>query len=254
VVLFGRAGEPVRPYLIARQEGVSFSSQVAAWVLERILDVIMILTIFGIALTQVSHSAIHPSPEVNAILQAGGAVAGVTGLACLILLVALRQFRGRVKQRLVDALDFLPDRMKPRIAAFLEAFEQGMASTRTSLFTFLLLFYTLLEWIVICGSFYCVFQAFPATAGLRFTDIVIAVGFISFGSIVQIPGVGGGPQIVTVLVLTEFYGLTLETASSVALILWLVGFVMIVPVGLALAFHEGIKWRTLRQISSETET
>ena len=38
VVLFGRAGEPVRPYLIAKKEGVTFSSQVAAWVVERILD------------------------------------------------------------------------------------------------------------------------------------------------------------------------------------------------------------------------
>jgi len=35
VVLFGRAGEPVRPYLIARKAGVSFSSQVAAWMVER---------------------------------------------------------------------------------------------------------------------------------------------------------------------------------------------------------------------------
>src|SRR6204780_5034164 len=43
VVLFGRAGEPVRPYLIAKKEGVSFSSQVAAWEEERILDLFMVL-------------------------------------------------------------------------------------------------------------------------------------------------------------------------------------------------------------------
>ena len=46
---------------------------------------------------------------------------------------------------------------------------------------------------------------------------------------VQIPGVGGGMQIVTVLVLTEFYGVGLEAASSVALTLWLISFVVIVP-------------------------
>jgi glycosyltransferase 2 family protein len=43
VVLFGRAGEPVRPYLIARKTGVTFSSQIAAWVVERILDLLMVL-------------------------------------------------------------------------------------------------------------------------------------------------------------------------------------------------------------------
>jgi glycosyltransferase 2 family protein len=254
VVLFGRAGEPVRPFLIARKEGVSFSSQIAAWVIERILDILMILVIFGIALTEVSHSAIPPSPRVQGILRAGGVAAGVTGLACLILLGGLRQFRGEVQKRLLDALGFLPTRMLGRISTFLSAFGQGMESTRTSSFTSLLIIYSILEWVVICICFYCVFHAFPATSRLGLTDIVIVLGFVSFGSVLQIPGVGGGMQIVTVLVLTEFYGVSLEAASGVALALWLVSFVAIVPIGLALAFHEGIKWRTLKQISSETET
>ena len=64
VVLFGRAGEPVRPYLIAKKEGVSFSSQIAAWIVERILDLLMVLLIFGIALTQVSaQRRSSPVPE-----------------------------------------------------------------------------------------------------------------------------------------------------------------------------------------------
>jgi hypothetical protein len=89
---------------------------------------------------------------------------------------------------------------------------------------------------------------------MGFTDIVIVLGFVSFGSILQIPGVGGGMQIVTILVLTQFYGVGLEAASSVALMLWLICFVMIVPLGLALAFHEGIKWRSLKHIDSGTAT
>jgi hypothetical protein len=107
VVLFGRAGEPVRPYLIAKKEGVSFSSQVAAWLVERILDLLMVLVIFGIALTQVSRSAIQPSPRISFALQTGGYMAGFTGAACLALLLGLRQFRGRVQSRLMEALAFL---------------------------------------------------------------------------------------------------------------------------------------------------
>jgi uncharacterized protein (TIRG00374 family) len=254
VVLFGRAGEPVRPYLIARQEGVSFSSQIAAWVVERILDVLMILVIFGIALTQVSRSAIRSSPHIQITLQAGGAAAGVAGLACLALLVGLRQFHGSVQKRLLEALSFLPAPMLQRVQEFFAAFGEGMQSTRSSAFTFLLVGYTIIEWIVIAGCFYCVFHAFPATASLGFTDIVIVLGFVSFGSVLQIPGVGGGMQIVTILVLTEFYGVALEAASGVALMLWLISFVVIVPVGLGLAFHEGIKWRSLKHINSGTGT
>src|SRR4051812_40539352 len=54
VVLFGRAGEPVRPLYIARKLGIPFSSQVAAWLTERIPDLLMILAMFGFALSQTS--------------------------------------------------------------------------------------------------------------------------------------------------------------------------------------------------------
>ena len=115
VVLFGRAGEPVRPYLIAKNEGVSFSSQIAAWIVERILDLLMVLLIFGLALTQVSHSAIEPGPRTRVVLQVGGYTAGLTGLACLALLIGLRQFRAPFQQRLLRALSFLPERIVTKI-------------------------------------------------------------------------------------------------------------------------------------------
>lgn len=250
VVLFGRAGEPVRPYLISRKAGVSFSSQVAAWVVERILDLLMILVIFGIALTQVSRSAIQPGPRLEAALRAGGALAGIVGALCLALLVGLRRYRGRIQSRLLEGLSFLPQNLLARFESFFSAFGEGMESTRSSTGTFLLVAYTILEWAVIAGSFYCVFRAFPATAKLGFTDIVIILGFVCFGSVIQIPGVGGGVQIVTVLVLTEFYNIGFAAASGVAILWWVVSFVMIVPVGLVLTFHEGIKLRNLRHIDT----
>ncbi|HYM12789.1 MAG TPA: lysylphosphatidylglycerol synthase transmembrane domain-containing protein, partial [Bryobacterales bacterium] len=55
VTLLGRPGEFVRPYLIAVQERVPFSSQLAAWVLERIYDLLIVLAIFGFALSRVPH-------------------------------------------------------------------------------------------------------------------------------------------------------------------------------------------------------
>jgi len=250
VVMFGRAGEPVRPYLIAKQEGVSFSSQVAAWVVERMLDLLMILIIFGVALTQVSHSSIRSSPRIETILKAGGVAAGVTGVICLALLLALRQFRGQVQSRLLEGLGFLPEALLARAGTFLASFSEGMQSTRSASFTLLLVLYTILEWVLIAACFFCVFQAFPVTAVLGATDIVIVLGFVAFGSVVQIPGVGGGMQIVCVLVLTEFYGIGLEAASGVALTLWIISFVAILPIGLALAFHEGIKWRNLKHIEA----
>ncbi len=252
VVLFGRAGEPVRPYLIARKEGVSFSSQVAAWLVERILDLLMVLLIFGVALTQISRSGIQPGPHIRSALEAAGMLAGITGALSLALLLGLRYFRGTIRVRLIEALSFLPDVLHERVAKFLHAFEEGMQSTQRKSYVFLLVAYTVIEWLVVAGSFFCVFRAFPATSGMRITDVIIALGFVCFGSVLQIPGVGGGMQIATVLVLTEFYGISLEAASGIALVLWIITFVVIVPLGLAMAFHEGIKWRSLRHIEESS--
>ena len=47
-------------------------------------------------------------------------------------------------------------------------------------------------------------------------------------------------QIVTVLVLTEFFGVGLGAASGVALVLWIINFVVIVPVGLAWPSAKGL--------------
>lgn len=248
VVLFGRAGEPVRPYLIAKRNKVPFTSQLAVWVVERILDLLMILVIFGVALTQVDHSSIRHGPKTQAILQASGYMAGLAGAICLAALIAMRQFRGRVRERLIEALGFLPEPMLLRIQKFLAAFEGGMDSIRDRTSTLLVVFYTALEWALIAGVFECVFLAVPSTVQLGLTDFFIAVGFICLGSSLQIPGVGGGMQVATVLVLTEFFGADFATATVVATVLWAVSFFSIVPIGLGLALGSGIRLTSLRHL------
>ena len=120
VVLFGRAGEPVRPYLIAKNENVSFSSQIAAWIVERILDLLMVLLIFGIALTQVSSSAIQPGPKTRVILE-DGRLRGRIDRRCLPgALVGAPAVPRTVLERLLDWLAFLPARIVARIEQVLE--------------------------------------------------------------------------------------------------------------------------------------
>ena len=77
------------------------------------------------------------------------------------------------------------------------------------------------------------------------------MGFVSFGAVVQIPGVGGGLQVVAVLVLTELFGIRFELASAFALFLWILTFVAIVPLGLIVALKEGLDWHSLRRIGQE---
>src|SRR5271165_5116039 len=46
LALLGRPGEMIRPYLIARKENLTFSSQVAVWLVERIFDMASVAVMF----------------------------------------------------------------------------------------------------------------------------------------------------------------------------------------------------------------
>ncbi len=251
IVFFGRAGELVRPYLIATKERVSFSSQMAAWVLERMLDLMMVLLIFGLALAQISKSGITPGPRMRIILEAGGSIVGLTGAMCLAILLLFRYFTENMQKRLTDSVGFLPESSRRKFEGFLAAFLGGLRSTRSNIYVIKLVLYSILEWLLIIGCYVCLLKAFPATRHLTLTDVVIFMGFVSFGAAVQIPGVGGGVQVAAVLVLTEFFSLSFETATGLALVLWCATFVVIVPFGVVLAFREGLQWKNLSQISEE---
>jgi uncharacterized membrane protein YbhN (UPF0104 family) len=82
-------------------------------------------------------------------------------------------------------------------------------------------------------------------------DVLILTGFVSFGAVVQIPGVGGGIQVAAVLVLTELFRVRLELATAFAILIWILTFVAIVPFGLLLALKEGLDWRSLKRIGQE---
>jgi hypothetical protein len=251
VVLLGRAGEIVRPYLISVSAGVPFSSQVAIWLLERILDLLAVLLLFGCALAWIPERGLNLGPALRWILEVGGYLVAGIGIACLLFLILFRNFSEAGQGRLLSALTFLPENYYKRVERMLAAFSQGMKSTRDAKSLALLLSYTALEWVLIVGCYYALFLSFPSTAFFKFTDVVITLGFLAFGSIVQLPGIGGGVQIVSVLVLTEIYRLPLETASAVAVFIWFITFVVVVPVGFVCAFHEGLNWSRLRQLPKD---
>jgi glycosyltransferase 2 family protein len=249
VALLGRAGELVRPYLIANQHGLSFSSQMAVWFLERIFDLLAVLLLFGYALFYIDPStASEVGPRLGWVLRTGGLVAGGVALVACSIIVAFRFFAEKSRSQLNYALHALPVTMHGRIGGTVDAFLDGISSMKTNRQILLVLLYSFLEWIVIVAVFYCLFRGFPPTAHLSLNDAMVAVGFIAFGGIVQIPGVGGGMQVVTVLILTELYGLEVEPATVMAIVAWITTFLVVVPAGLIFAVNDGLNWRKIKEL------
>jgi uncharacterized protein (TIRG00374 family) len=254
VTLFGRPGEFVRPYLIARKEQLPVTSQFAAWALERIFDLLMALLVFAFALTRVQSSGIRVGSTLTWVLTFGGRIVGILGVAVLLILLSLRHFAEPVRLRLLGALHRLPDGRVAKVERLINAVFLGVESMRSDAALFLVFVYSVAEWVLICACYWCLAKAFTGIVNLSLVDVLILTGFVSFGSVVQIPGVGGGTQVVSVLVLTELFGIRLELATAFALLLWILTFVVIVPVGLLVGLKEGLDWHSLRHLGDEVSS
>ena len=248
IVLFGRPGELVRPYLIARSEKLPFSSQMAAWFLERIYDLLVVLLLFGYTLATFDASGRNLGQALTWVFHFGGTIVVTACGGCLALLLVSASFPKRTMLAFLGRLPGLPERLRTRVMGLVEAFLDGLDSTRSVRSVVTLVAYTFVEWLIIVASYYCVLRAFPESATLSYLDALVLVGFSALGSIVQIPGLGGGMQIASIVALTELYGLPLESASGLAVLIWIVTFVTVVPSGLVLAAKEGLKWGNLRSI------
>jgi uncharacterized membrane protein YbhN (UPF0104 family) len=251
ITLFGRPGEFVRPYLIARKEGVPVTSQFAAWMLERLFDLLMALLLFGFALTRVQEAGPNLGAKLDWVLVFGGRIAWITGAGALLVLLSMRHFAEPLRRRLPTMLHHLPQNSSTKIEKFVDACVQGVESTRSDVALLLVLVYSAAEWVLISACYWCLAQAFTGMISLSFVDVLVLMGFVSFGSVVQIPGVGGGIQVAAVLVLTELFHVRFELATDFAMLIWILTFVAIVPVGLLVALKEGLDWHSLRRIGRE---
>jgi uncharacterized protein (TIRG00374 family) len=252
VTALGRPAEMVRPYLIAVRESVPFSSQVAAWVVERLYDVLIALAVFGFALSQVSGSGAYLGVALSWALRAGGFVIGAGASVCLAALIAMKYWSEQIQRWTLRAVDFLSTHHLKRVERLIEGFLDGVRCTKSQSATVQMIGYTLAEWLLVAACYACVLKAFGGALDLAPVDVLVLMGFVSFGSLVQLPAVGGGAQVTAVLVLTEIYGAPIEIATWASLLLWGISFVAIVPIGAALAVHEGLSWARLREARGGT--
>ncbi len=247
VIFFGRPGEFVRPWLIARKESVSFSSQAAAWFLERIFDLLSVVLLFGGALVGIGAAA-EGRGRIHQLLQAGGWLALVAGVGCIVFLTLSGLFSERARALCDRVSTWLPGRIAHVARHSLDSFLSGLGCTASLRDLIKILLWTVVEWWLVCAGMYSLFQAFGPTAGFTWNNTLVFTGFVAFGSVIQLPGIGGGMQVASVLILTELFGLNFAPATACTLLVWGTSWLSIMPFGLLFAFLEGLEWGSLRRV------
>jgi hypothetical protein len=113
---------------------------------------------------------------------------------------------------------------------------------------------SLLLWGTIGGTYVLVTHAY-AEIGPQITlagAFLLTAGSVA-GGILQLPLVGGGSQLATIAILQKIFGFSPEVSTSCGIMLWLVTFMSVTPVGLILAHSEHVSLTRLEEESLEEE-
>jgi uncharacterized membrane protein YbhN (UPF0104 family) len=253
VALLGRPGELVRPLLIARKEGVALSSQLGIWTLERIFDSLTVGIMIGAALLlfPLENGLGAGGVRMMAHLKTGGIILFASALVLGTFLVVLRNNTSVPINVLLRFARALPERYRSgfqkMLRRVLENFTATLASIESISSLVVCSVFSVLVWIPVILTYWTVTRAFGwPLSSLGLGGVVLLMAASITGSLAQLPAVGGGTQLATVLVLTKLFGIPLEIASTAAILLWVLGFMIVLIPGLPLAAREGLSWQRLR--------
>lgn len=258
VFLLGRAGEPVRPVLIARKDSLSVPGMFGVYVLERVADVAsaVVVAILALALFQRSGLAALTGSSNIPVMQIARSAATLlfAGLVGVVAFLVYFRYHGSA---------WLGRRLKGtrwrhgwrgKVIALLEGFSEGLQGIRTWGDLGALVLYSAVHWILISFFYFWVTHAFPGKLSmLPFSSVLLVMAFSLVGSTVQLPAVGGGSQAATFLVFTLVFGVEKEAAIVASVVIWLIGSASCALVGVPLLFREGLSMGDLGRMGRAEE-
>ena len=143
---------------------------------------------------------------------------------------------------------------KASVARILLGFVRGVQTVRTWGDVFAAVFLSMIHWLLVVFCYFLVIKAFGGRLGtLTFADAMLVLVFTMVGSAVQLPGVGGGSQALSIVAFTRLYGVGQEVAVAAAMVLWLVTFASCSLAGVPLLFKEGLSLGELRRMRQQED-
>src|SRR5437867_4122993 len=248
-LLVPRAGEVVRPYLVARHHALKTSAAFASIILERLVDLITVLALFFLYLYVLPHPAAQAKGPLMGALRLGGALAAAGAGAILVVLFGLHARADRVMALIDRVLFRLPGRVAAPASRALRSFASGLAVLQASPSHLLaILGQSLVVWLAIAASFYCCNRAFGMDLPFHSTFLLIA--FLTVGVAVPTPGNVGGFHEAYLLAMTQAFGVPRDTAAAAGIAGHALGNLPVLILGLVFLGREGL---TMGKVAEMTE-
>jgi uncharacterized protein (TIRG00374 family) len=252
IFLLGRAGEPVRPLLLAKKQDLPVADTFGIYVLERIFDMgsVAIIAAIGLLIFGLHEHSGDMAEDLETAAKTTGSLLFAGVLAAIAALVYLRVHGSSLLERRLEAT-IQAGGWRRVVAHVVLGFVRGVQTIRTGGDLLLAGAYSAIHWVVIAMVYYWVSHSFPGTSEITMMDAPLILAFSLVGSSIQLPGVGGGSQAGAIVAYTAIFGVEREPAVAAAMVLWLITFAGVSFVGVPLLIHEGWSLRVLRQMAAE---
>jgi uncharacterized protein (TIRG00374 family) len=253
IFVLGRAGEPVRPLLLARKDRLPVASLFGIFFLERFFDTAAAAALACFSLLVFPGKLSDAGADMNWVESARhGAwllLAAISGLTAL--LVYYRVHGAGAVDRWLERWGSAGG-MRMRFASAMKGISDGLQAIRTLPDLWAAIGYTAAHWILAALIYQWVSKAFGDAfvhTDMNFSGAMLLLAITLVGSVLQLPGIGGGAQIASIVALTAIFGVDQEPAIGIAVMLWLITFAGCTLIGIPLLIHEGMSVGELRQLA-----
>lgn len=238
-VLPARAGEVIRPYLLARQEGLSATAAFATIVVERVLDLLAVLLLLLAFLIWFDPGVETRDSVLFSAIRFGGLVMAPVALGALLLMFFMAGHPERLQAWLLKAEAVLPVRAASAIARVARTFAEGFAVVRRPERLVAALAWSVVLWVAIAAGVWSVAIAFGIA--MPFTGGWLMIAPLVVGVAVPTPGGVGGFHEAFRLGATSFFGADNDNAVGAAIVLHAISVGPVTLAGLLFILQDGLK-------------
>jgi len=247
-LLPARAGEVLRPYLLARREGLSATAAFATIILERLLDAVTVLLFFATYLLLFDPGVESADPTTFRAVKAGGLVASVAAIVALVALFFLAGHPAALGKAPLRIGRVLPARLGHAVARVVQMFAEGLAAVRQPKQLIATMLWSVPLWLSIATGIWLVSRAFHID--MPFAGSFVVMALLAVGVGVPTPGAIGGFHVFYQIGVMSFFAAPTDRAVGAALVLHAISFVPVTLLGILLMAQEGLNLGRMRGLAS----
>ena len=237
-LLPARAGEVIRPLVLARREGLPATATFATIVLERLMDMVTVLALFAVFVLTADPATMSAHPAHLARVQAGGLLAAAVAAAAMTTAFVAAGHPERLGRWALRIEHVLPARLARMVAKFVESFTQGLGVMRQPRRLLVSLALSVPLWLSIAAGIWLTSLAFHIT--FPYVGSFLVMTILVVGVAMPTPGAVGGFHAAYQIAVQSFFGAPDDRAIGAAIVLHAVSFLPVTLLGLFFMAREGL--------------